>query len=44
MPATIDIDGTHVEGLVVVGGYSRQAAEQVQRLRAEHPELRVHVF
>jgi hypothetical protein len=44
MPLEIEIDGSAVEGLVVVGGYSRQAAAQVKRLKAERRELKVHVF
>ncbi len=44
MPLEIEIDGTQVEGLVVVGGYSRQARAQVKLLKATHPDLKVHVF
>ena len=44
MPAEIEIDGTEVEGLVVVGGYTQEAMAQAERLRASHPKLRVHVF
>jgi hypothetical protein len=44
MPATIEIDGSHVEGLVVVGGYTLQAREQTDRLHAAHPDLKVHIF
>ena len=44
MPAEIEIDGSQVEGLVVVGGYSQQAAAQVRLLKAAHPDLKVHVF
>ena len=44
MPAEIEIDGSEVEGLVVVGGYSQEAMMQAEQLRASHPELRVHIF
>jgi plasmid stabilization system protein ParE len=44
MPDEIEIDGSEVEGLVVVGGYTPEAMAQVERLRASHPELRVYVF
>ena len=44
MPAEIEIDGGEVEGLVVVGGYTQEAMAKAERLRARHPELRVHVF
>ena len=44
MPADIEIDGSQVEGLVVVGGYWQQAEAQKERLKAKYPELRVHVF
>ena len=44
MPNEIEIDGTEVEGLVVVGGYTQEAMAQAERLRASHPKLRVHVF
>jgi len=44
MPDEIEIDGSEVEGLVVVGGYTQEAMAQAERLRASHPELRVHVF
>jgi len=44
MPDEIEIDGSEVEGLVVVGGYAQEAMAQAQRLKASHPELRVHIF
>jgi hypothetical protein len=44
MPGEIEIDGREVEGLVVVGGYTQEATAQAERLKASHPELRVHVF
>ena len=44
MPDEIEIDGSEVEGLVVVGGYTQEAMAQAERLKASHPELRVHVF
>ena len=44
MPDEIEIDGSEVEGLVVVGGYTQEAKAQAERLKASHPELRVHVF
>ena len=44
MPDEIEIDGSEVEGLVVAGGYTQEAMAQAERLRASHPELRVHVF
>ena len=44
MPDEIEIDGSVVEGLVAVGGYTQEAMAQAERLKAGHPELRVHVF
>ena len=44
MPHEIEIDGSEVEGLVVVGGYTQEAMAQAARLRASHPELKVRVF
>ena len=44
MPDEIEIDGSHVEGLVVVGGYTQEAMAQAKRLKASHPDLKVHVF
>ena len=44
MPDEIAIDGSEVEGLVVVGGYSQEAKAQAERLKASHPELRVQIF
>ena len=44
MPDEIEIDGSEVEGLVVVCRYTQEAMAQAQRLRASHPEIRVHVF
>jgi len=44
MPDEIEIDGSEVEGIVVVGGYTQEAMAQAERLMASHPELRVHVF
>lgn len=44
MPEQIEIDGSQVEGLVVVGGYTQQAEKQAAQLRASHPELKVHIF
>jgi len=44
MPDEIEIDGSQVEGLVVVGGYWQQAEGQVERLKTMHPNLKVRVF
>lgn len=44
MPASIEIDGSQVEGLVAVGGYSQQAAAQAALLTTSHPELKVLIF
>jgi hypothetical protein len=44
VPAEIEIDGGEIEGLVVVGGYTRQAEEQKAKLKLSHPELKVHIF
>ena len=44
MPGEIEIDGSEVEGLVVVEGYTQEATAQAEQLKASHPELRVHVF
>jgi hypothetical protein len=44
MPDEIEIDGSEVEGLVVVGGYTQEAMAQAERLKASHPEFRVHIF
>jgi hypothetical protein len=44
MPDEIEIDGSEVEGLVVVEGYTQEATAQAERLKASHPELRVHIF
>jgi hypothetical protein len=44
MPREIEIDGSQVEGLVVVGGYTQRAAAQLARLRADHPGLKVRAF
>lgn len=44
LPEQIEICGEHVEGLVVVGGYTRQADEQAEQLKASHGEIKVLVF
>ena len=44
MPDEIEIDGSEVEGLVVVGGYTQEAMAQAQRLKVGHQDLRVHIF
>ena len=44
MPDKIEIDGSEVEWLVVVGGYTQEAMAQAERLKASHPELRVKIF
>jgi hypothetical protein len=44
MPDEVEIDGREVEGLVVVGGNTQEAKAQAERLKASHPELRVHIF
>ena len=44
MPDEIEIDGSEVEGLVVVGGYTQEAMAQAERLKASHPELMAHIF
>jgi hypothetical protein len=44
MPSEIAIDVSHVEGLVVVGGYTQLADEQARRLRDKHPDLKVRIF
>ncbi|MEI6451313.1 MAG: hypothetical protein WCP98_15410 [Actinomycetes bacterium] len=44
MPDEIGIDGTDVDGPVVVGGYWEQAVARVERLMASHLELRMRVF
>ena len=43
MPDEIEIDGSEVEGRVVVGGYTQAAMAQAGRRKASHPEIRVHV-
>ena len=44
MPDEIEIDGSEVEGLVVVGGYWQQAEAQKERLIKDHPSLKVLIF
>jgi len=44
MPDEIEIDGSEVEGLVVVGGYTQKALAQAAMLQANHKGLKVHVF
>jgi hypothetical protein len=44
MTDEIEIDGSEVEGLVAVGGYTQEAKAQAERLKESHPELKVHVF
>lgn len=43
MPEHVEIDGKHVEGVIVVGGYSQQAEEQRKRLQEKH-NIKVHIF
>ncbi len=44
MPDEIEIDGSEVEGLVMVGGCAQEAMAQAERLRVSHPELKVHII
>ena len=44
MPEHIEIDGSDVQGVVVVGGYTRETEAHAENLRASHPELDVRIF
>jgi len=44
MPESISIDETEVDGLVVVGSYSRMARVQVAQLKRQYPDIKVRII